>query len=184
MNPLRNTCWLSLGSNLGKREQNLLAAIRFLESEGMKLKAASAVYLSGAWGFDSRNDFLNMVVIMDTEADLHTIHHLTEKAETAGGRTRGATDTYQDRTIDVDILFFNNQVTDTPHLTIPHPRIGERRFILGPLAEVSPELIHPVTGKTIKKMLDECMDHGKVLLFKDIKKLMGTEFSADNAGDL
>jgi len=154
--------WLSLGSNLGDRLGNLQRARMDLESGGLKTIAQSSVYETAPWGYQSQNAFLNTCMVAETELVPYTVLTLLKSIETILGRTDKGIG-YADRSIDIDILFYG---TDTIHqngLQVPHPRIAERSFVLIPLAEIAPLYVHPVLKKTIKKLLLQCPDSGKVV---------------------
>jgi 2-amino-4-hydroxy-6-hydroxymethyldihydropteridine diphosphokinase len=145
--------YLALGSNIGDRESNLRAAIESMPAAGISVVRESPVYETEPVGYTQQRWFLNMVV--ETETALFPMQLLarTGKIERALGRVRIAPN--GPRTIDVDILLYANAVVRTPRLEIPHPRMHERRFVLAPLADLSPDLRHPVTKKTVRQMLNE-----------------------------
>ena len=125
---------LSLGSNMGDRYENLLAGLRFLCSQGFRLVHCSGVYETDPVGYTAQPPFLNMVAHMETDKGPQAALEVCQGAEQARLRTR--TIRWGPRTLDVDILLFDDLTLDTPTLTIPHPRMGSRAFVLGPLAEM------------------------------------------------
>jgi 2-amino-4-hydroxy-6-hydroxymethyldihydropteridine diphosphokinase len=144
--------YLSLGSNVGDREAQLREAIRRLKSVG-RVQFVSPIYESEPVDFIAQPLFLNCVVAVETSS---TPAHLIQQAlaiEKAMGRER--TQKKGPRTIDLDILLFGNEVVDTPELTIPHPAMERRRFVLQPLAEIAPEARHPLSGKSVRELLEE-----------------------------
>ena len=154
--------YLALGTNIGNRLVNLSTAINNLTPQ-MKVKKKSPVYETPPWGFADQPAFLNQVIMVETyESPERLLKHL-KRLETTLGRVPS----FQNgpRLIDIDILFFDDLVVDTPPLTIPHPRLHERAFVLVPLAEIAPDLVHPVLGKPIHKLLDE-VDRSDIKLFK------------------
>jgi len=141
--------YLGLGSNLGERQANLNAAIAALPA-AVKALRASSVYETEPWGYRDQPPFLNQVVEGDTGlAPLDLLAHL-KRIEAALGRQPSFR--YGPRLIDLDILLYGDQVIELPGLTIPHPRLEERAFVLAPLAEIAPELRHPVTGMTMREL--------------------------------
>jgi 2-amino-4-hydroxy-6-hydroxymethyldihydropteridine diphosphokinase len=145
------TVYLSLGSNVGDREGNLLAAVERLRAE-VRVLRVSPVYETEPVELAEQRWFLNMVV--EAETDLFPMQLLarTGKIERALGRVRRVAK--GPRTIDIDILLYGNAVVRGARLEIPHPRMAQRRFVLAPLADLAPELRHPVSGRTVREMLE------------------------------
>ena len=113
----------------------------------------SAFFASEPWGFDSKNEFLNAVILINTSLSPVELLKKTQEIETGLGRKTKSTVGYSDRLIDIDILFYDNLIIDEAELKIPHPFIAERDFVLIPLSEIAPELIHPVSGKSISELI-------------------------------
>lgn len=145
------TIYLSLGSNLGDRAQNLRAAIDGLSRAGVVVRRVSSVYETAPVDLLDQPMFHNLVVDAETALMPRQLLKLIARLERELGRQR--TVAKGPRTIDIDILFYGSSVIDTPDLIVPHPRIAERRFVLEPLAEIAPDLVHPLTRCTIHKML-------------------------------
>lgn len=142
---------LGFGSNLGDREEFILSAYRLLEEELGELIDKSSFLETPAWGFESENLFINSVAVFETKKTPFEVFETCNKVEKKLGRERLYTyKGYQNRTIDIDILFYDDMILDTPNLKIPHPLIQERDFVLTPLKEILPNLIHPVLKKKIK----------------------------------
>jgi 2-amino-4-hydroxy-6-hydroxymethyldihydropteridine diphosphokinase len=138
--------FLSLGSNVGDREANLRAAI-----ERLPALRVSPVYETEPVDYTDQPWFLNLVVEMDTGLSPLELLAMTSRIEQELGRVR--TVAKGPRTIDIDILLYGDAVVSTPELEIPHPRMAERRFVLAPLADLAPDLLHPVSHLTIRRML-------------------------------
>ncbi len=151
--------YLALGTNLGNRLLNLNTAISSLTPQ-MKVKKKSPVYETPPWGFADQPAFLNQVVRVETyEGPERLLKHL-KRLETALGRVPN----FQNgpRLIDIDILFYDDLVLDTAPLVIPHPRLHERAFVLVPLADIAPDLVHPVLHKSVREMLADVNSDGVV----------------------
>ncbi len=155
--------YLGLGSNQGDRLHNLEAMVNAFPH--FQLVAQSSVYESEPWGFACETPFLNQVLILDVGAQPPhplTILENIREVEDRLGRRRTAGVRYASRTADIDILCYMGYVIDTPELTIPHPQIPYRRFVLEPLVEIDPEGRHPLLGLTWQELLAACGDTGWV----------------------
>lgn len=141
--------YLALGTNLGDRLANLKQAIASLPPQ-MEVKAKSAVYETPPWGFEDQPKFLNQVVKAKTYLDPDPLLKHLKRLEVALGRKESFLN--GPRLIDMDILFYDDLVVDKSSLVIPHPRLHERGFVLLPLMEIAPNLVHPVTQKSIREM--------------------------------
>lgn len=155
---------LGLGSNLGDREGWLDKAIDLIRGNVGSVDIFSSRYETEPWGFQSINSFLNMVVIVQTKLDPENLMRQILNIELVLGRKRDHNN-YVSRTIDIDILLYDDKVIRESGLKIPHPLIQERRFVLVPLCEIAPEMIHPVLMKTFRDLLNECKDDSKVIKF-------------------
>ncbi|MDD4760371.1 MAG: 2-amino-4-hydroxy-6-hydroxymethyldihydropteridine diphosphokinase [Bacteroidaceae bacterium] len=146
--------YLGLGTNLGLREINLKQAIQALEQHAGRLLKCSSFMETAPWGFESSNIFLNGAVILETKLSPFDLLSVTCRIETALGRTHKSHDNqYVDRTMDIDILFYDQLILETPELIIPHPLIQNRLFVLNPLEEIAPDFVHPILHKSIHQML-------------------------------
>lgn len=156
--------FLGIGTNLGKREENLKLALTGIEENIGKVLKSSAVYESEPWGFVADIEFLNMVIKVETK--LSPVQLLKEilNIESSIGRIRSDVQ-YLSRTIDIDILLYEDLIIDEKRLKIPHPLIQERRFVLTPLCDIAPETVHPVLLMSFISLLELCKDNSKVKLY-------------------
>jgi 2-amino-4-hydroxy-6-hydroxymethyldihydropteridine diphosphokinase len=152
-----NAIVLSLGSNLGSREEHLLAGVSYLEAAGgLKIEAMSSLYETSPVGIATSNAFINAVLVARTALPAAELLAVCRGAERAAGRTAGGSS--RDRNLDVDIIFYEDEVIDTPELAIPHPRYHERLFVLVPLIEIRPRFRVPPSGRGIADILSRCVD--------------------------
>jgi 2-amino-4-hydroxy-6-hydroxymethyldihydropteridine diphosphokinase len=150
-----NQSYILTGGNQGDRLQNLARAMSGIGKLG-NIIAHSGIYETAAWGKTDQPDFLNQVVLLETELSASELMNALLGIEEEMGRKRA--EKYDPRTIDLDILYYNDDIIDQPGLMIPHPRLQVRRFVLEPLYEIAPTFVHPVFHKTTYQLLLECND--------------------------
>jgi 2-amino-4-hydroxy-6-hydroxymethyldihydropteridine diphosphokinase len=155
------TAIFSLGSNLGDRIKNLEEAIRLMGKQMGGDQKSSMIYQSIPWGYDSKQNYYNCCLLIHTSIPPLELLDLALEVEIDMGRMREGAG-YADRVIDIDLILYDDLVVNHPRLVIPHPRMSERKFVLVPLAELSPDHIHPVSGLSISELLDRCSDTSPV----------------------
>jgi 2-amino-4-hydroxy-6-hydroxymethyldihydropteridine diphosphokinase len=151
-----NKAYLLTGGNKGDRRSFLQEAKKEIDSHCSSIVQQSALYQTAAWGKTDQEDFLNQVLLLETQLNAQALMQTILQIEELMGRVRS--EKYGPRIIDIDILFFNHDIIHEPALIIPHPQIQNRRFVLEPMNEIAPEFIHPVFQKTIHELLIECKD--------------------------
>lgn len=158
-----NCIYLLLGSNLGDRMQIMQAARDLIQKEIGEILSASSIYETAPWGVLDQPAFLNQVVKIQTELEPEEVLRIILEIEHELGRVRY--ERWGARVIDIDILYFQDLILDSAHLTIPHPRLHERRFTLAPLAEIAPDYVHPVLIRSSLQLLIACLDDSEVKIF-------------------
>ena len=147
--------YVSLGTNLGDKDNNLRTAVRLMQERIGKVISLSSFYETAPWGFQSEHSFLNAAACIETRLSPEQLLLVTQQIERELGRTQKSSgNVYKDRLIDIDLLMYDNLQIHADQLVLPHPLMTERRFVLEPLAEIAPETIHPVSGKTIRELLE------------------------------
>ena len=152
---------LLLGSNLGNRQENLLKALNFIEQFAGTVEKKSFLYQTAPWGIVEQDDFLNQAVLIETSLLPQQLLKMLLDIEKMLGRVRR--EKWGPRIIDIDILYYDNEIIDEKDLKVPHPYMQERRFSLVPLHEISPDWVHPVLHKSVSQMLIDCEDRGEVV---------------------
>ncbi|MFA5328644.1 MAG: 2-amino-4-hydroxy-6-hydroxymethyldihydropteridine diphosphokinase [Prolixibacteraceae bacterium] len=160
--------YLLLGGNLGDKQTIFSQTRTLLAEETGEIQVKSAVYETEPWGFQSDDVFWNQVIKLNTRFSPEEILTKTQQIEQKLGRIRKENQ-YDSRIIDIDILFYGDEIMQEEKLIVPHPRIQERKFALVPLNEIAPDLIHPVFQKSIQKLLDECTDQLKVKIVPEVR---------------
>jgi 2-amino-4-hydroxy-6-hydroxymethyldihydropteridine diphosphokinase len=157
------TTLLLLGGNQGDRLQYLAEARRQLKARAGSIEKKSAVYETAAWGLEDQPAFLNQVLLLETSLPPQALLEEINRIEKNLGRVRAVK--WDARVIDIDILYFDDLVVETPRLQLPHPHLQDRRFTLLPLVEIAPDWIHPLFQKTNRQLLAECPDPLEVKVY-------------------
>lgn len=159
-NYIMNKVYLQLGSNIEDRILNIKKAIEEIKNNIGNIMLESKLYESSAWGVKDQADFLNKVICIETDLNPEAILYSTQKIERLIGRKKR--EKWVEREIDIDILFYNNQEIKKRNLSIPHPLIQDRLFVLYPLNEIAKDFIHPSYNKNISELLKNCNDKESV----------------------
>lgn len=157
------TVYLSLGSNVGEREEHLAAAIEAFAAQGIRVTRRSSIYSTQPVDFETQSWFLNCVVEAETDLMPRQLLRAIRQIEAEIGRRKRVR--RGPRAIDIDILLCGSSIIRAPELEVPHPRMAERRFVLVPLAEIAPTVRHPVKNKTIAELLAETSDRSAVRIW-------------------
>jgi len=167
---IQKTTYLSIGTNQGNKLENLQNAIHYIaDNVGLILKI-SKIYKTPSWGFNS-NDFYNICLEVKTVLQPEKLMTVLLEIETTLGRGRSNTIGYVDRIIDIDIILFNGEIIFSPNLTVPHPKMLERKFVMVPLVEIAPNIIHPIEKKQLFICLKNCEDTSNIsIIDKKLKK--------------
>jgi len=161
--------YLGLGSNLGEREQNLATALARLQ-ERLRLLTVSSLYETAPWGITEQPPFLNAAIAVETELSPAELLAFIKGVEREMGRQPSGR--WGPRLIDIDILLYGDLVLQTPDVVVPHPHLAERAFVLVPLAEIAPDVVHPVYQQTIQALLARVGGEG-VRLWQPDQSLSG-----------
>ncbi len=153
-----NRVYLILGGNMGKRDEVMFHAMRKIDRQIGRIVLQSSIYETAAWGYENQAAFYNCVLALDTEKSASEVLEKVLSIENQIGRVRSEAK-WQERLIDIDILFFNEEVIEESNLKIPHPLLHKRKFTLVPLLEIAPTFKHPILQKTVKELLQNCEDN-------------------------
>jgi 2-amino-4-hydroxy-6-hydroxymethyldihydropteridine diphosphokinase len=156
-----NKIFLITGGNIDDREKNLETAAALIEQRVGKIVKYSKIYETEAWGIADQRAFYNQVLIIESKLPARKVLNIILEIEKEMGRKRTVKNAA--RIIDIDILFFNDDIVNEQNLVIPHPEISNRRFVLMPLNEIAPQMIHPVFKQTMKELLSLSKDQLKVI---------------------
>lgn len=151
-----NTIYLLTGSNMGNRLAALEQSARLIGQQAGSIRRASAIYETAAWGVEEQATFFNQVLELETSLKPKALLIVLQSIEIAVGRQERAK--WTARVIDIDILFYDREIIDTPTLKVPHPYLHLRRFTLVPLAELIPDFVHPLIQLSVQELLDNCED--------------------------
>jgi 2-amino-4-hydroxy-6-hydroxymethyldihydropteridine diphosphokinase len=151
-----NKAYLLIGGNMGDRLANLNEAIICINDQAGKIEKESSIYETAAWGMTNQASFLNQALLISTTYSAHQLISILLEIEIKLGRKRDLP--LGPRTIDIDIIYFNNEIIDTSDLTVPHPSMFKRNFVLIPMVEIAPNFKHPQLNKTNSALLAECTD--------------------------
>lgn len=160
-----NVAYLCLGGNLGRREENLKAAVLQINEQAGKIIRVSKVYETEAWGVSDQPPYLNLCLQLETKLSAFELMKVCLDIEKKSGRRRVESNQYAPRTLDIDILFYNTETITTNDLRIPHPRLHLRKFVLLPLNDIAPDFVHPDLKKTVSQMLNVLSDPLSVNLY-------------------
>ena len=161
-----NVGYLCLGGNIGDRESAIYQALFEISHKVGEITAQSKVYETEAWGVENQQAYLNQCIEVKTLLSADELIITLLSIEQYLGRIRSLNGIYEPRTIDIDILFYNQDIINNEQLTIPHPRLQLRKFVLIPLNEICSNYLHPLLNKTIFSLLSHCEDQSEVKLFK------------------
>lgn len=159
-----HSAYILFGGNLGDVRSGFQTTLFHMKKSGFQIIQQSGIYSSAPWGFAAKYDFLNMCVWVKTSLGPLDLLAFLKTLEVEAGREPSSTAGYASRCLDLDILFYDNIYFKNEHLEIPHPRLHLRKFTLVPLAEIAPDLMHPVFNKSVTELLNECSDESEVIL--------------------
>ena len=155
-----NKAYLLIGGNIGDRLANLKEAISLLNEDAGSIEQVSSIYETAPWGNTQQDTFLNQALVLSTSHDAAELLNILLAIEVKMGRIRSIP--LGPRIMDIDIIYFNNEIIETNQLTIPHPQLHKRNFVLIPLVEIAPNYLHPILNKSNSTLLTQCKDESLV----------------------
>lgn len=158
-----NTAFILLGGNINPRDVYLKKAENEISTLVGNIVSKSSIYETEAWGFESEDNFLNQVFLIETNLSATSLLKKLLEIENSLGRKRNEGEAYSSRTLDADILYYNNDIIDEKDLSIPHPRLHLRKFVLEPLSEIAADFVHPILKMSNKVLLKNCDDKSVVV---------------------
>ena len=161
---MMNTLFLQLGSNLGDREQLIKDAMNLINEKIGKVVSSSKIYESDPWRVDGQKNYLNQILEVHSSLSAEDSLKVLQDIENELGRVR--LEKWGERLIDIDIIFFNNDIIETPELCIPHKHMHERNFVLVPMNEIAPNFVHSKYNKTVSELLHATKDIEKVFVYE------------------
>lgn len=164
---MKHSVFLSLGGNIGDRELYIQGAISDIKAKIGDVKKLSNIYETEAWGVENQQAYLNNCIEIQTNLSEDDLLSQLLLIEQKHGRIRQENFQYQARTIDLDILFYDDNIINKSNLIIPHPRIQDRLFVLKPLHDIAPHFIHPTLNLSVSQLIDNCIDNLTVTLYKN-----------------
>ncbi len=164
---MTNQVYILLGGNQGDVKETFIRAMLLIGERAGDIMAQSPLYQTEPWGFDADELFYNQVLLLKSPLAPEALLDTLLEIESVLGRTRNGKG-YASRNIDIDILFYNDCILDSDHLTIPHPRMHLRNFALAPMADISPEFVHPVLKQSISRLKDSSPDQHRVFVVTDV----------------
>ena len=163
----KNVTFLSLGSDLGDKEKNIAEAVLYIKSYIGKVLNISNLYISEAWGFESKHLFLNNVIKVETNlSPMQLLNEIQQIQNKMGSEHNSLMSGYESRIIDIDVIYYNNFIYNQKLLTIPHKQMQYRKFVLLPLLELSDNIKHPLFCVETFELLNKCKDKTKVTLYE------------------